>query len=103
VLSVAGIKRPVDVVVLAIVLAPAHREAELAAFPLQTAETISPSELLAYAAIRAPSDPSHHHGMDDWLRQKLISEKDVARYGLRLEDGWQSAPIEQQVIILVPG
>jgi pimeloyl-ACP methyl ester carboxylesterase len=58
--------------------------------------------LLAEAVASAPAEcgryPARH-----WLRQKIICDADLARYSLRLKDGWEDAPADQAVVILVHG
>lgn len=80
----------------------AHSAAVLAASPSQPTETLTARELSAFGAIRASADLDHPTTCD-WVRQQILREEDVARYGLRLEDGWQKAPIEQPLVIVVHG
>jgi pimeloyl-ACP methyl ester carboxylesterase len=42
-------------------------------------------------------------GLRQWLRGQLVSEDDLARYGLRLDDGWQEADAGRPVVLLVHG
>ncbi len=41
--------------------------------------------------------------MRSWLRAKVVCDSDLARYGLRLEDGWRDQPVEKPVVILIHG
>ncbi len=39
----------------------------------------------------------------NWLREHLVSDRDLARYCLRLDDDWRSAPIDRPIAVLIHG
>jgi pimeloyl-ACP methyl ester carboxylesterase len=43
------------------------------------------------------------HGACAWLRQKVVRESDLAKYGLRLEDRWEELDPARPVVILIHG
>jgi pimeloyl-ACP methyl ester carboxylesterase len=43
------------------------------------------------------------YGARDWLRERLVRERDLERYGLVLDDEWQHVPAHRCVAILVHG
>jgi pimeloyl-ACP methyl ester carboxylesterase len=44
-----------------------------------------------------------HQGLRAWLRRKFVRDSDLAKYGIRLEDGWQRVDPAKPVVILVHG
>jgi pimeloyl-ACP methyl ester carboxylesterase len=73
-----------------------------AATPRQVAIELSAEESLALSAAALP-DPCEHYGKRNWLRQRVVRDSDLEQYGLRLDEGWQRAAIDQPVAILVHG
>lgn len=73
-----------------------------AAAPLQVDVALSREESLALTA-SAVADPCERYRARNWLRQRLVREDDLTRYGLRLDDDWQRAPTHRPIVILVHG
>jgi len=99
---VAGNWRRIGACGLTAVLAIAHCAPCPAAAPPQDVIALSPQESLALSAT-AISDPCQRYRARNWLRQRIVCESDLARYGLRLDDNWERAPAHQPVAILVHG
>jgi pimeloyl-ACP methyl ester carboxylesterase len=57
-------------------------------------------ELLTLAATPGECD---RYCTRQWLRQKIVCDTDLAKYGLCLDEHWQRAPANQPVVILVHG
>lgn len=38
-----------------------------------------------------------------WFREKIVCEKDLSRYGLKMDEGWELAPADRPVVILIHG
>jgi pimeloyl-ACP methyl ester carboxylesterase len=51
----------------------------------------------------APADCCSRYRTRTWLRQRLVGDSDLNRYGLVLDDGWQQAPAHRPVIVLIHG
>jgi pimeloyl-ACP methyl ester carboxylesterase len=83
-------------------LAFGHDATIHAAGPLQIKVALSRQESFALAAT-AVTDPGERYRARNWLRQRLVRETDLTRYGLRLDDDWQRAPAHRAVVILVHG
>ena len=43
------------------------------------------------------------HSARAWLRQKIVCQADLERYGLRLDEDWHTAPAEKPIVILLHG
>jgi pimeloyl-ACP methyl ester carboxylesterase len=56
--------------------------------------------LLTDAATAACSE---RRGARAWLRQKVVRDCDLAKYGLRLDDGWEHCDAARPVVILLHG
>ncbi|MEX0613060.1 MAG: alpha/beta fold hydrolase [Pirellulales bacterium] len=72
------------------------------ASPPQRHHDLAPEEILAQAALSSSAECERYRARN-WLRQKIICDSDLSRYGLRLDDNWRAAPAGQPVIILVHG
>lgn len=57
--------------------------------------------LLAAASKDAVSD--EHCGARAWLRQKVVRDSDLAKYGLRMADGWEKCNCTKPVVVMVHG
>lgn len=87
---------------LAILLELGSQVNSFGATPIPIDARLSESESLALqAAITA--DPCEKYRTRSWLRQKLIRDCDLEKYGLRLDDDWQQAPAHRLVVVLVHG
>jgi pimeloyl-ACP methyl ester carboxylesterase len=75
-----------------------HDVSSAAAAPVAVNVNLSESESLALTA--APCD---QYRKRSWLRQHLVRESDLQRYGLRLDHDWQRAPAHRPVVVLVHG
>jgi pimeloyl-ACP methyl ester carboxylesterase len=64
--------------------------------PLSRRETFA---LMSAAA----ADPCSRYQARNWLRERLVRDSDLNRYGLMLGDDWQRAPAQRPVVILVHG
>jgi pimeloyl-ACP methyl ester carboxylesterase len=42
-------------------------------------------------------------GARNWLRQKIVRESDLAKYGLCLEDGWDQLDPAEPIVVLIHG
>ncbi len=42
-------------------------------------------------------------GYRAWLRRKVVRESDLAKYGLRLEDGWDRSDLNKPLVIMIHG
>ncbi len=73
-----------------------------AATPGNVDDVLSRDEALALSAI-ADADPCQRYRARSWLRQRIVREADLERYGLCLDDDWQRAPAHRPVIILIHG
>jgi pimeloyl-ACP methyl ester carboxylesterase len=71
-----------------------------AATPPGTVACTPAERLLCEAAC---GDSRESSGTRAWLRHKLVRECDLAKYGLRFEDGWEKADSSKPVVILVHG
>ena len=87
---------------LAAALAFGHPSTSQAAAPQQVNVTLSRESSLALTAINV-EDSCPRYRARSWLRQRLVRETDLSRYGLRLDDDWQRAPAHRPVVILVHG
>jgi pimeloyl-ACP methyl ester carboxylesterase len=74
----------------------------VAAAPKPVGVVLSDNESLALSATSL-TDPCQRYSKREWLRQHLVRESDLARYGLKLDDDWQKAPAHRPVVILVHG
>lgn len=63
---------------------------------------LSCTEAYAIAAV-AEGDSCERHLKRAWLRERLVRESDLEKYGLRLDDDWQQAPAHRLVVILIHG
>jgi pimeloyl-ACP methyl ester carboxylesterase len=63
---------------------------------------LSPDEQLALVASSQP-DPCARYRARNWLRQRVVREIDLERYGIALDADWQRAPAHRPVVILVHG
>jgi pimeloyl-ACP methyl ester carboxylesterase len=50
-----------------------------------------------------PADTSRPFRKRQWIRSKVVSEKDLSKYCLALDDDWQQAAAEKHVAILIHG
>jgi pimeloyl-ACP methyl ester carboxylesterase len=48
----------------------------------------------------APSRGSRARG---WIREKVVSERDLGKYRLELDDNWQQAPADRPIVVLIHG
>ena len=87
---------------LTAVLAVGHADPSIAAPPTRISDAVSAEELLTQAAAKTPAS-SNRYRARRWLRQKIVCDADLKRYGLRLEDGWAAGPADKPVVILVHG
>jgi pimeloyl-ACP methyl ester carboxylesterase len=70
---------------------------------LQAAEIpLTPGDSLALSAT-AGSETCERYRARSWLRQRVVRSSDLERYGLQLDDGWQQAPADQPVVVLLHG
>jgi pimeloyl-ACP methyl ester carboxylesterase len=99
---VAGICRIIGTCALLALLAANHGVAHPTGLSRPLQSSLPPDELLAQALVPAPAD-CERYAARHWLRQKILRDTDLARYGLTLDDNWQRAPAEQPVVILVHG
>lgn len=58
-------------------------------------------QLLATASQDATSN--EHCGARAWLRQKVVRDSDLAKYGLRMADGWEKCDLTKPVVVMVHG
>jgi pimeloyl-ACP methyl ester carboxylesterase len=79
-------------------LALASWQFSFAAPPLST-DTSSAESALAQAA---PAGCNHYRTRE-WLRAKIICDSDLAKLGLKIEDGWQNQPGNKSVVIFIHG
>lgn len=75
--------------------------AGFAPIPPHARPPLSRSESFALTAIAA--EPCSRYGARDWLRQRLVRDSDLQRYGIVLDDDWQRAAAHRPVVILVHG
>ncbi len=73
-----------------------------AATPRDGASDPSPAESLAQAADDI-SVECERYRTRNWLRQKVVCDSDMSRFGLCLDDDWDRASAERPVVILVHG
>ncbi len=71
-----------------------------AAAPVEVNVALTPHESLAFSASAEPCD---RYSARNWLRERLVREADLQRYGLILDDDWQCAPAHRPVVILLHG
>lgn len=74
----------------------------MAAHPQPTAPTTSAEGLLRHASGEVANCTSQYRARH-WLRETLVRDSDLARYGLRLDDGWEQRPVDEPVVILLHG
>ena len=74
----------------------------LAASPAPAIPRQSAEELLAHT-VTADSAVCNRYRARRWLRQKVVRESDLQRYGLRLDEDWRQAPANKPVVVLVHG
>jgi pimeloyl-ACP methyl ester carboxylesterase len=72
------------------------------AAPPHARPPLSRGESLALTA-SAAGDPLSRYGTRNWLRERLVRDSDLERYGLVLDDDWQRAPAHRSIVILVHG
>lgn len=65
-------------------------------------DCIGAEQLLLQSATSTTAEGDRYRARH-WFRQKLFRERDLERYGVRLEGKWQGAAAEQPVVILVHG
>lgn len=72
-----------------------------------TPASLSPGATSAETALRraAAHDAAicSHYRIRHWLREKIVRESDLARYGLHLDDNWRNLPANTPVVILIHG
>ena len=85
-----------------VTIATCFADASQAASPTRITDADAADDLVARAAI-GRSQECERYWARAWLRKKIFCEADLERYGLRLDDDWQSAPATLPVIILVHG
>src|SRR5262245_57048259 len=70
---------------------------------VQSAEIpLSRDESLALSSGAMP-DPCERYRARNWLRKRIVRESDLGRYGLVLDEGWERAPAERPVVVLIHG
>lgn len=47
--------------------------------------------------------PSRSYRTRNWVRQKVVSQRDLEKYRLHLDDQWQHAAAEKPVVVLIHG
>ena len=67
------------------------------------AAPIAPRSSSCCSTASADAADCERHGARAWLRRKVVRESDLAKYGVRLEDGWEHADPAKPVVILVHG
>lgn len=68
----------------------------------QSAYAAAPDDSLLTDPLN-PSDGCDRYRARNWLRQKIVCEADLCKYGLRLDDNRIDTPSDQPIVILVHG
>lgn len=86
---------------LAALLAIGKRDVCHAATPLSVVEPTTAERMLSQTA----ADAAHceRYRARAWLRQNVVCESDLARFGLRMDDDWERADATKPVVVLVHG
>ncbi|MEX2316654.1 MAG: alpha/beta hydrolase [Pirellulales bacterium] len=66
------------------------------------AKPLSAEAALESISLGAAADPRPHR-VRNWIRQRVVSERDLAKYRLELDDGWKKAAADKPVAILIHG
>jgi pimeloyl-ACP methyl ester carboxylesterase len=78
--------------------------AETPATPALAPSSLAPPADAALKSISADlAEPPRPYRKRQWIRSKLVSEQDLAKYGLTLADDWQLAAADKPVAILIHG
>jgi pimeloyl-ACP methyl ester carboxylesterase len=90
---------------LAIFLTAAVPALALASEPAEPAEPSSPqiARSLAEQMLVDSARDSLAARTRCWLRRKIVSEQDLACYGLQLDDDWQQSAVDRPIVIVVHG
>jgi pimeloyl-ACP methyl ester carboxylesterase len=79
-----------------------HLSLVTAAAPLIVADATTANELLVRAAANS-SNSGKRYRARNWLRQRIVRNSDLERYGIQFDEEWQQAPAEKPIVILVHG
>jgi pimeloyl-ACP methyl ester carboxylesterase len=63
----------------------------------------APTAQVTCAALCEAESESTSHRFRNWVRRRVVCENDLARFGLQLDDGWQDAPPEKPLVVLIHG
>lgn len=74
----------------------------LAAPPQEASDPPTGEAALQAASLDAAS-ASRSYRVRRWIRRRVVFERDLAKYGLQLDDGWQSAAVERSIVVLIHG
>jgi pimeloyl-ACP methyl ester carboxylesterase len=82
---------------------PAAPPPALAPSSLSPPPTPSSADAALEAISLDAAASARHYRVRNWIRQRVVSDCDLAKYCLQLDDDWQQAPADKPVAVLIHG